>query len=248
MSENKTDFGFKQVEVKEKAKLVANVFSSVASRYDVMNDVMSFGAHRIWKRLLASHTNLQPGQHALDVAGGTGDISMLLSRQVGSNGSVTLTDINQEMLDQGRMKLIDKGYADNINFVRADAENLPFDKNSFDCVTIAFGLRNVTDKNAALSSMYKVLKPGGRLLILEFSKPTSSLLSKIYDGYSFNILPKMGKYIARDEDSYKYLAESIRMHPDQETLKSMMLDAGYERCAYYNMTGGIVALHKGIKL
>jgi len=245
---NKTHFGYKQVDSEKKAGLVAEVFSSVAGKYDVMNDVMSFGIHRIWKKIAMSHTGLKTGQRALDVAGGTGDLTMYLSQQVGDSGEVVISDINPEMLEQGRRRLLDKGYGSNIKFVEANAEELPFEDESFDCITIAFGLRNVTDQQKALASMYRVLKPGGRLLILEFSKPVMPGLNKVYDFYSFNVLPKMGQLIANDADSYRYLAESIRMHPDQKTLQSMMELAGFERCRYYNMTGGIVALHKGFKL
>jgi demethylmenaquinone methyltransferase/2-methoxy-6-polyprenyl-1,4-benzoquinol methylase len=247
MQKDKTHFGFKQVDSDEKAGLVSDVFSSVASKYDVMNDVMSFGVHRLWKKIAMGHTGLKKGQRALDVAGGTGDLTVYLSKQVGSTGEVVISDINPDMLEQGRKRLIDKGIAGNITFVEANAEDLPFEENYFDCITIAFGLRNVTHKDKALASMFRVLKPGGRLLILEFSKPVSGL-DRIYDFYSFNILPAMGKLIANDADSYRYLAESIRMHPDQDTLKNMMEQAGFERCTFHNMTGGVVALHKGFKL
>jgi demethylmenaquinone methyltransferase/2-methoxy-6-polyprenyl-1,4-benzoquinol methylase len=248
MSDNKTHFGYKQVDADKKAGLVADVFSSVAGKYDVMNDVMSFGVHRLWKKIAMGHTGLKKGQRALDVAGGTGDLTVYMSKQVGPTGEVIISDINPDMLEQGRRRLIDKGIAGNIKFVEANAEELPFEENSFDCVTIAFGLRNVTDKDKALRSMYKVLKPGGRLLILEFSKPVLPGLNEVYDFYSFKLLPLMGKVIAKDADSYQYLAESIRMHPDQATLKAMMEQAGFERCTYHNMSGGIVALHKGFKL
>ena len=248
MPDNKTHFGYKQVDADKKADLVADVFSSVASKYDVMNDVMSFGVHRLWKKIAMSHTGLKKGQRALDVAGGTGDLTVYMSGQVGPTGEVIISDINPDMLEQGRRRLIDKGIAGNISFVEANAEEIPFEENSFDCVTIAFGLRNVTDKDKALRSMYSVLKPGGRLLVLEFSKPVLPGLNEIYDFYSFKLLPLMGKVIANDADSYKYLAESIRMHPDQVTLKTMMEQAGFERCTYHNMSGGIVALHKGFKL
>ncbi len=245
---DKTHFGYKQVDADKKEGLVAGVFDSVADKYDLMNDVMSFGIHRIWKKITLAQTGLRKGGRALDVAGGTGDLTAGMAKQVGSDGEVVMADINAAMLEQGRRRLIDRGIAGNVRFVQANAEDLPFDDNSFDCITIAFGLRNVTHQDRALASMYRVLKPGGRLLILEFSKPVMPGLDKAYDFYSFNILPKMGRFIAKDEESYRYLAESIRMHPDQETLRQMMQDAGFERCTYHNMTGGIVALHKGYKL
>ena len=248
MSDNKTHFGFKQVDADKKAGMVEEVFNSVASKYDLMNDVMSFGIHRIWKKIAMAHTGLKKGMRALDVAGGTGDLTIYLSKQVGPTGEVVISDINPEMLEQGRRRLIDKGIAGNISYAVANAEELPFEENSFDCVTIAFGLRNVTDKDKALRSMYRVLKPGGRLLILEFSKPVVPGLDKVYDFYSFKVLPLMGRVIADDAESYQYLAESIRMHPEQPVLKEMMEQAGFERCSYHNMTGGIVALHKGFKL
>jgi len=248
MSKNKTYFGFNKVDADKKAGLVAEVFSSVANKYDLMNDVMSFGIHRLWKKITLGHTGLKKGQRALDVAGGTGDLTIYLSKQVGPSGEVTISDINPEMLEQGRRRLIDKGIAANVKFVEADAENLPFADNSFHCITIAFGLRNVTQQDKALACMYRVLKPGGRLLVLEFSKPVVPGLNRAYDFYSFNVLPLMGKLIAKDEDSYRYLAESIRMHPDQDTLKTMMERAGFERCIYHNMSGGVVALHEGFKL
>jgi demethylmenaquinone methyltransferase/2-methoxy-6-polyprenyl-1,4-benzoquinol methylase len=248
MAKKETHFGYKTVDEDAKEGLVAGVFHSVASKYDIMNDVMSFGIHRIWKKIAMQHTGLKPGGIALDVAGGTGDLTMQMADQVGPTGKIIISDINRSMLEEGRRRLLDRGYGGNIEFVEANAEDLPFEDNSFDCITIAFGLRNVTHQDRALQSMYRVLKPGGRLLVLEFSKPVIPALSKAYDFYSFNVLPKMGKAIANDEDSYRYLAESIRMHPDQETLKHMMQDAGFERCTYHNMTGGIVALHKGFKL
>ena len=248
MSAKKTHFGYSQVDEDKKESLVAGVFNSVAGKYDVMNDVMSFGIHRIWKKIALQHTGLKKGMRALDVAGGTGDLSIEMSKQVGPTGEIVMSDINAAMLEQGRRRLLDKGIAGNVQFIEANAEDLPFEDNSFDCITIAFGLRNVTHQDKALSSMYRVLKPGGRLLVLEFSKPVVPGLNKLYDFYSFNVLPVMGRVIANDEASYRYLAESIRMHPSQDTLKQMMQDAGFERCTYHNMSGGIVALHKGFKL
>lgn len=243
-----THFGFEQVAVEEKVRKVRGVFDSVASNYDIMNDVMSMGVHRIWKRITVEVAALRAGQHVLDLAGGTGDLTRLMSERVGPTGRIIISDINGNMLGVGRNRLINTGHVGNIEYVQANAEVLPFPDNQFHCVTIGFGLRNVTDKDAALREMYRVLKPGGKLLVLEFSKPTNPLLAKTYDLYSFKLLPFMGKLIANDADSYRYLAESIRMHPDQETLKAMMADAGFERCEYLNMTGGIVAVHKGYKL
>lgn len=248
MSENKTHFGYQQVPIGEKAKRVADVFHSVADNYDIMNDVMSFGVHRLWKRFTLSQTGLKSGQKVLDLAGGTGDLAMKMSVMVGASGQVVLSDINGSMLRRGRERLIDNGIAGNVEYVQANAECLPFADNTFDCITIAFGLRNVTDKDKALRSMLRILKPGGRLLVLEFSKPVAPGLAPIYDTYSFKLLPLMGKYIAKDEESYQYLAESIRMHPDQETLKGMMEDAGFNKVKYHNLSGGIVALHKGYKV
>jgi demethylmenaquinone methyltransferase/2-methoxy-6-polyprenyl-1,4-benzoquinol methylase len=242
-----THFGFKTVAKEAKAGKVAEVFHSVASKYDIMNDVMSFGIHRLWKRYTIGMTQLRPGNRVLDLAGGTGDLSLQMSAKVGPKGEVVLSDINSSMLQQGRTRLTDEGVVGNVRYVQANAESLPFPDNHFDVITIAFGLRNVTDKSRALASMFRCLKPGGRLLVLEFSKPMDAL-APIYDTYSFKILPKMGKMIAGDEESYRYLAESIRMHPDQETLKGMMQEVGFERCEYFNMTGGIVALHRGYKL
>ena len=247
-SNEETHFGFEQVKAEEKAGKVAEVFHSVADKYDVMNDVMSFGVHRLWKRFTLGQTGLKNGQRVLDLAGGTGDLALKMSRMVGASGEVVLSDINGSMLSNGRDRLTDKGVAGNIRYVQANAECLPFPDDYFDCITMAFGLRNVTDKDMALRSMYRILKPGGRLLVLEFSKPVAPGLSPVYDFYSFKLLPMMGKAIANDEESYRYLAESIRMHPDQNTLKSMMQEAGFERCDYHNLTGGIVALHKGFKL
>lgn len=212
-----------------------------------MNDLMSMGVHRIWKRLTIESSGVRPGHRVLDIAGGTGDLTMQFADRVGEQGEVVLADINASMLAVGRDRLLDRGYGSNIEFVQANAEELPFPDNHFNAVSIAFGLRNVTHKDKAIASMLRVLKPGGRLLILEFSKPKNALLSDIYDKYSFKALPFMGKLITNDSESYKYLAESIRMHPDQETLKSMMDDAGFANTRYQNMTGGIVALHTGIK-
>ena len=242
-----THFGFKEVEKDAKAGMVADVFHSVASRYDLMNDLMSGGIHRIWKRFTIELSGVRKGNAVLDIAGGTGDLAARFADIVGPTGRVVLADINDSMLKVGRDKLLDGGRLGNLEFVQADAQYLPFPDDSFDCITIAFGLRNVTDKDKALRSMLRVLKPGGRLLVLEFSKPANPLLSKAYDAYSFRVLPLMGRLVANDPDSYQYLAESIRVHPDQETLKDMMEDAGFSRCTYHNMTGGVVALHKGIK-
>jgi len=245
---NKTHFGYEQVDVKDKVKRVAGVFHSVADKYDVMNDLMSFGVHRLWKRFTLSQTGLKAGQRVLDLAGGTGDLAAKMVKMVGASGEVILSDINSSMLNRGRERLIDKGIAGNMRYVQANAECLPFPDNYFDCITIAFGLRNVTDKDSALRSMYRVLKPGGRLLILEFSKPVAPGLAPVYDTYSFKLLPLIGKLVANDEESYRYLAESIRMHPDQQTLQAMMDDAGFSKTKYHNLTGGVVALHKGFKI
>ncbi|MBR9882190.1 MAG: bifunctional demethylmenaquinone methyltransferase/2-methoxy-6-polyprenyl-1,4-benzoquinol methylase UbiE [Oceanospirillales bacterium] len=250
MSDKKQDtthFGYQEVPVDEKVKRVADVFHSVAGKYDLMNDLMSGGIHRLWKRLTIEQSGARAGMQVLDIAGGTGDLTRKFSRLVGPSGKVVLADINDSMLKVGRDKLINAGAAGNIEYVQANAECLPFADNTFDIITIAFGLRNVTDKDAALRSMQRVLKPGGKLMVLEFSKTDNPLLTKAYDFYSFNILPQMGKLIADDAESYRYLAESIRMHPDQETLKQMMNDAGFVSCRYQNMTGGVVALHTGIK-
>ena len=242
------DFGFEKVPWGEKAERVREVFASVAGKYDVMNDLMSFGVHRLWKQFALALTGLRPGQQALDVAGGTGDLTMGMLRQVGKTGRVVLSDINPAMLDRGRDRLLDAGFAGNVDYLVADAERLPFPDNSFDCVTIGFGLRNVTDKAAALASMHRVLRPGGQLLVLEFSKPTAPGLGLVYDAYSFRVLPLLGRLVAKDADSYRYLAESIRMHPDQETLLAMLRDAGFAQARYHNLTGGIVALHRGYKI
>jgi demethylmenaquinone methyltransferase/2-methoxy-6-polyprenyl-1,4-benzoquinol methylase len=242
-----THFGFEEVAWEDKARRVRGVFDSVAPRYDLMNDLMSGGLHRIWKQFTLSQTHLRPGQHALDVAGGTGDIARGLAAQVGEQGLVVLSDINGAMLSQGRNRLLDAGLTRGIAYVQANAERLPFADNSFDCITIAFGLRNVTDKAAALASMRRVLRPGGQLLVLEFSQPVAPGLKPLYDTYSFRVLPFLGRVVARDEDSYRYLAESIRKHPDQETLLGMMREAGLEDCRYHNLSGGIVALHRGYR-
>lgn len=244
---NRTHFGYKTVDSTQKAELVADVFHSVAAKYDIMNDVMSFGIHRMWKRFTIESAGVRPGMKILDVAGGTGDLTAKFSYLVGTTGQVTLADINDSMLKVGREKLQNRGIVGNVNYVQANAEALPFPDNHFDVITIAFGLRNVTNKDAAISSMLRVLKPGGKLLILEFSKPRHELMRKVYDLYSFKVMPKMGALITQDSESYQYLAESIRMHPDQETLKEMMETAGFSQVQYTDMTDGIVALHKGYK-
>jgi len=242
-----TLFGFRTVAKDEKQEMVAEVFHSVAAKYDLMNDLMSFGIHRIWKRFTIDCSGVRQGQRVLDLAGGTGDLTAKFSRLVGEKGEVVLADINDSMLKMGREQLRNLGIVGNVNYVQANAEALPFPDNYFDCITISFGLRNVTEKEKALRSMFRVLKPGGRLLVLEFSKPVLKPLSKAYDTYSFHILPRIGELVAQDAGSYRYLAESIRMHPDQETLKGMMADAGFENVTYHNLTGGIVALHRGFK-
>ncbi len=248
MTEKKTThFGFSEIPIQEKTQRVADVFHSVASRYDLMNDLMSFGLHRLWKRFTIAKSNVRAGQYVLDIAGGTGDLAREFSKLVGQKGFVVLADINEKMLQRGRERLLDQGIVGNIGFVQADAEMLPFPDHYFDCITIAFGLRNVTNKINAMQSMYRVLKPGGKLLVLEFSKPVLPLLNSLYDTYSFKIIPKLGEWITRDADSYQYLVESIRMHPDQETLKNMLLDCEFENVCYHNLAGGIVALHEGFK-
>jgi demethylmenaquinone methyltransferase/2-methoxy-6-polyprenyl-1,4-benzoquinol methylase len=247
MDKETTDFGYKQVPLEEKTNLVEKVFSSVASKYDIMNDLMSLGIHRIWKKIAIQHCALRAGQKVLDLAGGTGDLTAACAQEVGANGQVILADINAEMLAAGRQKLINRGKIQNIQYLQLNAETLPFSDNHFDCIIIGFGLRNVTQKHLALQEMHRVLKPGGRTIILEFSKPTNSHLRNVYDLYSFNVLPILGKIVANDADSYKYLAESIRMHPDQEHLKAMLLDAGFAQISYQNLTGGICAIHKGFK-
>ena len=238
------DFGFQRVPRDDKARRVRGVFDSVAGNYDLMNDLMSAGTHRLWKRFTLALANLRPGQRALDVAGGSGDLAAGMARQVGSRGLVVLSDINAAMLARGRDRLIDAGFVDSVAYVQADAERLPFPDSTFDCITIGFGLRNVTDKSAALASMRRALKPGGQLLVLEFSRPAPAL-KPLYDAYSFRVLPLLGRWVAGDEASYRYLAESIRMHPDQETLLRMLQQAGLEGCRYHNLSGGIVAVHRG---
>ena len=247
MSDDKTHFGYQTVDKEQKASMVADVFHSVADQYDVMNDLMSLGIHRLWKRYAIALSGVRPGQQVLDLAGGTGDLTALMADKVGPEGKIVLSDINRSMMQVGRERLVDKGLVGNIEYVQANAESLPFPKNEFDLVTMAFGLRNVTDKAKALASISSVIKPGGRLLVLEFSKPLSQTLNKVYDSYSFNILPKLGELIANDSESYQYLAESIRMHPDQDALKEMILAAGFDHCDVHNLSGGIVALHRGFK-
>jgi demethylmenaquinone methyltransferase/2-methoxy-6-polyprenyl-1,4-benzoquinol methylase len=242
-----THFGYKTVPVDDKAGLVKDVFDSVASRYDIMNDLMSGGLHRLWKRRTIEQAGVRKGHVVLDLAGGTGDLAREFARLVGPEGHVVLADINAAMLRQGRRRLVDAGVAGNLSLVQLDAQNLPFADATFDCITIAFGLRNVTDKDAALQSMYRVLKPGGKLLVLEFSRPLDAV-KPAYDLYSFKVLPLLGRLVAKDSDSYQYLAESIRMHPDQETLLGMLQQAGFERTRYQNLAGGIVALHSGYRI
>jgi len=246
MSDKTTHFGFQDVPIREKARKVRAVFDSVADNYDLMNDAMSVGIHRLWKHALIDMAAIRPGQIVLDLAGGTGDLTRKLAPRTGCSGQVVLSDINNAMLRTGRARVLDQGIAGNVDYLQADAEQLPFTDNCFDSILIAFGLRNVTRKQAALESMYRVLKPGGRLLILEFSKPNAAL-QPAYDFYSFNILPRLGRLLAGDADSYQYLAESIRRHPDQQTLTNMLATAGFEDCDYHNLTGGIIAIHRGYK-
>jgi demethylmenaquinone methyltransferase/2-methoxy-6-polyprenyl-1,4-benzoquinol methylase len=242
-----THFGFQQVPVNEKVRKVGQVFDSVAKKYDIMNDLMSLGVHRLWKRFAIEIVGARPGQKVLDLASGTGDLAAKLVKAVGGDGRVIASDINASMLGEGRERLLDAGIAGNLDYVLASAESLPFESNYFDAVTISFGLRNVTHKDKALKEMYRVLKPGGRLVVLEFSKPVAPGLAPIYDAYSFKLLPLMGKLVANDAQSYRYLAESIRMHPGQEELKQMMRDAGFDQVDVFNLTGGIVAAHRGFK-
>ena len=246
-SDNTTHFGYQDVPADDKANLVRDVFDSVASRYDIMNDLMSAGLHRLWKRHTIAQAAARPGDVVLDLAGGTGDLAREFSKKVGPTGHVVLADINAAMLKQGRSRLVDAGVSGNLSIAQVDAQDLPFEDGTFDCITIAFGLRNVTDKEAALRSMFRVLKTGGKAMILEFSEP-SKAIKPAYDLYSFKVLPAIGKLVAGDSDSYQYLAESIRMHPDQETLKAMMEEAGFERCRYNNLAAGIVALHIGYRI
>jgi len=246
-SQQTTHFGFQEVPVTEKAERVADVFHSVAEHYDIMNDLMSLGVHRLWKRFTLGLCVLRPGQKVLDVAAGTGDLSLDHAQKVGAEGLVVMTDINPSMLAKGRDRLLDHGLGNAVQYSIADAEMLPFDEDYFDCVTTAFGLRNVTEKNNALKEMYRVLKPGGKCIILEFSKPQEGWFNSFYDWYSFSVLPWLGDKIAKDADSYRYLAESIRMHPDQETLLAMMKSAGFDCADYHNLSGGIVAVHRGYK-
>ncbi len=247
-SREETHFGYRKVPREEKSTLVRGVFDSVASRYDLMNDLMSMGIHRLWKRFAVELSGVRAGQQVLDLASGTGDLAERFAGLVGPEGLVMMTDINANMLRTGRDRMLDHGHAGNVQYAQVNAEQLPFPDNRFDCITIGFGLRNVTDKQKALEAMYAALKPGGRALVLEFSHPVNKPLQKIYDLYSFTLLPKIGKLVVDDEESYRYLAESIRMHPDQESLKEMMEAAGFEKCDYHNLTGGVVAIHRGFKL
>ena len=243
-----TQFGFRRVIESEKDQLVERVFKSVAENYDLMNDLMSFGVHRVWKRLAVLHLSVRHNSSVLDVACGTADISLAIAKKLGPSGRLVLTDINSSMLRLGRNRMLDHGHLAHFNYVQSDAENLAFAEGSFDRVIISFGLRNVTRINQALESMYQVMRPGSRLLVLEFSKPVIPLLEKIYHEYSFRVIPAIGQIVARDRDSYQYLVESIRQHPDQDTLADMMAQAGFERVEYFNLTGGIVAMHVAWKL
>ncbi len=243
-----THFGYEEVPAGEKARRVRGVFDSVADRYDLMNDLMSAGLHRAWKAFTLARTDLRPGDSALDLAGGTGDLAHGLLRQVGDGGRVVLSDINHDMLRRGRDRLVDGGAGPNLSAVQADAEKLPFPDAHFHCVTMGFGLRNVTDKDAALAEIHRVLRPGGRLLVLEFSRPVLPGVTPLYDWYSFQVLPRLGEWVAGDADSYRYLAESIRRHPDQASLAEQMKAAGFGRVRWFNLTGGVVALHRGYRL
>ncbi len=247
MSEQKTHFGFQEVNESDKQGLVGEVFRSVAGNYDVMNDAMSLGVHRAWKWFAVAQSGVKAGDRVLDLAAGSGDLSLKFAKKVGEHGQVVMTDINEAMLAEGRKRMVDAGIAGNVDYCLVNAEQLPFDDNSFDCISISFGLRNVTHKDVALASMARCLKPGGRVIVLEFSQPTNATFKQVYDAYSFNVIPKLGEMIANDRESYQYLVESIRKHPPQEELKQMMLDAGFDRVRYHNLTGGIVALHIGYK-
>ncbi len=242
-----THFGYQKVAAAEKAGKVAGVFDSVAGKYDVMNDLMSLGIHRLWKRFAIELSGVRAGERALDLAGGTGDLTQRMLPRVGPKGLVVLSDINASMLREGRRRLVDEGLVGNTAYVQCDAEQLPFPDQSFDCIIIGFGLRNVTHQHRALAAMRRALKPGGRAIILEFSHPVAPGLKPIYDLYSFAVLPALGRLVANDAASYRYLAESIRMHPKQEALLRMMEEAGFERCQYFNLSGGIVAVHRGYK-
>jgi len=241
-----TSFGFRQIDSREKSKMVGNVFDTVASNYDLMNDLMSFGIHRLWKRVAIESSSLRKDSKVLDLAGGTGDMVKLMRKKVGEEGLIVLSDINRSMLEEGRDRLINDG-VEGINIAQIDAQFIPFEDETFDLITIAFGLRNVTDKDKAMRSMLRVLKKGGKLIVLEFSKPTNEIFREIYDVFSFEIIPKIGELIANTEESYRYLAESIRMHPTQEELKTMMEEAGFKDCNYENLTNGVVAIHSGVK-
>jgi len=245
---SKTHFGYQEVDEADKAGRVGQVFESVANRYDLMNDLMSLGIHRLWKRFTVFTAGLRPGDRVLDLAGGTGDLAALMAPRVGAQGRVVLSDINAPMLEVGRRRLVDRGIVGNVDYVLADAERLPFADDHFDCVTMAFGLRNVTRKERALEAIHRVLRPGGKVLVLEFSQVRGPLLRRLYDGYSFSVLPRLGRLVAQADQSYRYLAESIRMHPDQEGLKTMMEAAGFGRCDYHNLSAGVVAVHRGFKV
>ena len=247
MTDNKTHFGFSEVDTEEKQNLVGDVFRSVASNYDVMNDAMSLGVHRLWKWFAIAQSGVGEGDTVLDLAAGSGDLSLKFAEKVGLEGKVIVTDINAAMLNQGRDRLTNAGVSENVDYCLVNAQKLPFEDNSFDCISISFGLRNVTHKEMALKSMQRCLRPGGRAIVLEFSRPNNEAFRRLYDAYSFNVIPKLGEMIAGDHDSYQYLVESIRQHPPQEELKQMMLDAGFDRVRYHNLTGGIVALHVAYK-
>lgn len=247
-SDDKTHFGFEKVSFQEKAEKVANVFHSVAPRYDLMNDLMSLGIHRLWKKIAIEFAAIRPHYTILDLASGTGDLAIKMSPLLGQHGKLVVTDINSSMLQIAQTRLLEKGLINNTFFLQVNAEMIPFADNTFDLVTIGFGLRNVPRKEVALASIFRVLKPGGKLLILEFSQPTSKFLQTVYDAYSFKVLPLLGKFIAKDETSYRYLAESIRMHPDQTTLCKMMQVAGFDDCQFNNFNSGIVAVHRGYKI